>query len=130
MNTVYLVEDHWSMREVLAALIEEIAGLELCGQAESAEQALLEIPSVAPDLLLLDVLLPGMSGIELARQIRARQPDLPILFISAHDESVYGGQARQVGAQGYVVKGDPVALMTGLQAVLDGKLYFKEVPST
>ena len=128
MKTVYLVEDHSGMREVLSALVEDLPDLKLCGQAASAEQALPEIPRAAPDLLLLDVLLPGMSGIELARQIRFGQPDLPILFISGHAESVYGGQARQVGAQGYVTKGDPVALITALQEVLDGKLYFKEGP--
>lgn len=124
MKKVFVVEDHLTMRQMLATLVGRTPGLEMCGEADSAENALQKIPASSPDILLIDVSLPRMNGIELARRIRAEQPDLPILFISGHDESVYARQAFQVGAQGYAMKGDPIAIMNALQEVLQGKYYF------
>jgi DNA-binding NarL/FixJ family response regulator len=128
MKRVFVVEDHLIMRQVLSMLVQRMPSLELCGEAESAETALQAIPTSSPDIVLIDVSLPGMNGIELAGHIRAGQPNLPILFISGHDESVYAEQAYQVGAQGYTMKGDPMAIMTAVQDVLQGKLYFKTLP--
>jgi DNA-binding NarL/FixJ family response regulator len=128
MKKVFVVEDHLTMRAMLATLVGRTSGLEMCGEAESAEKALQEIPAASPDIILIDVSLPRMNGIELARHIRAERPDLPILFISGHDESVYAEQAYQVGAQGYTTKGDPSVIMTALQDVLQGKLCFKHHP--
>lgn len=124
MNRVFLVEDHATMREMLTMLVKRTPGFEVCGEASSAENALLEIPSLKPDIVLIDVSLPGMNGIELARRLRPEFPDLPILFVSGHAESVYAGQARQVGAQGYTMKGDPVAILKALRCVLDGHTCF------
>lgn len=118
MKRVFVVEDHLVMRQMLATLIGRMPSLELCGEADSAEKALQEIPAASPDIILIDVSLPGMNGIELARHLRAEQPDLPILFLSGHDESVYAEQALQVGAQGYTMKGDPMAIINALQGVL------------
>lgn len=125
MKRVFVIEDHPTMRQMLATLVGRTPGLEMCGEAESGEKALQEIPGSSPDILLVDVSLPGMNGIELARHIRADQPELPILFISGHDESVYAEQALQVGAQGYTMKGDPTAIIKALQDVLEGKLCFR-----
>lgn len=125
MKKVFVVEDHLTMREMLATLVARTPSLEMCGEAASAEKALQDIPASSPDIVLIDVSLPGMNGIELGKQIRADLPDLPILFISGHDESVYAEQALQIGARGYTMKGDPRAIMTALKDVLEGKLCFK-----
>ena len=125
MKKVYVVEDHATMREMLATLVGRTPSLEMCGEADSAEKALREIPSSSPDIVLIDVSLPGMNGIELGRQIRVEHPEMPILFISGHDESVYAEQALQIGARGYTMKGDPRAIMTALKDVLQGKLCFR-----
>lgn len=124
MKKVFVVEDHPTMRHMLATLVGRTPGLEMCGEAESAEKALEVLPDSSPDIVLIDVSLPGMNGIELARHIVPDQPDLPILFISGHDDSVYAEQAFQVGARGYAMKGDPAAIITALQDVLQGKLSF------
>lgn len=124
MKKVFVVEDHPTMRQMLATLVGRMPDLEMCGEAISAETALEELPDSSPDILLIDVSLPGMNGIELARRIRADQPDLPILIISGHDESVYAEEALQVGARGYTMKGDPRAIITAIQDVLQGKLRF------
>lgn len=120
MKRVFVVEDHLVMRRMLGTLIGRMPSLELCGEADSAEKALQEIPAASPDIILIDVSLPGMNGIELARHLRAEHPDLPILIISGHDKSVYAEQAFQVGAQGYTMKGDPMAIIRALQDILQG----------
>lgn len=125
MKKVFVVEDHFTMREMLRMLVARTPSLEMCGEAESAEKALQEIPTAAPDIVLIDVSLPRMNGIELAKHILADRPDLPILFISGHDESVYAEQAYRLGARGYTTKGDPMAIMTALRNVIEGKLCFK-----
>jgi DNA-binding NarL/FixJ family response regulator len=125
MKRVFVIEDHPTMRHMLTTLVGRTPDLEMCGEAESAEQALQRIPGSSPDILLVDVSLPGMNGIELAKHVRADDTDLPILFISGHDESIYAEQALQVGAQGYTMKGDPMAIITALQDVLQGKLCFR-----
>jgi DNA-binding NarL/FixJ family response regulator len=121
---VFLVEDHPVMREGYAALFARSPGLSVCGEAADATEALVRIREVEPDLALIDLALPGTSGLELIRQLRAFQPDLRVLVVSAHSETLYAERALRAGAQGYVMKDEaPATIVDAARAVLDGERY-------
>jgi len=101
---VAIVEDDEQVRENLAALIGETKGLDCCGTFSSGEQALEGMPRRAPDVVLMDVNLPGMSGVECVRQLKAKNPNLQIVMLTVYDDSDRIFQALQMGASGYLLK--------------------------
>lgn len=123
MKKVFVVEDHAVMREMLRALILREPDMAFCGDAETGSEALTKIPASSPDVILVDVSLPGMSGIELLEQLRVKHPELPALVITGHDGAVYAEQAFRAGARGFIMKGDPFAIMTATRGVLNGNYY-------
>lgn len=120
---VSLVEDHPVLREVLQEYIGRLPGVELCVVSANAEDALDEFDGSMPDLMLIDLSLPRMSGIDLIRELHLRQPDLRCAILSGHRSPAYVRQAMEVGAHGYLLKGDPMEIERGLQAILAGKRY-------
>jgi DNA-binding NarL/FixJ family response regulator len=126
MKRVFVVEDHPLMRQMLCTLVSRRSDLEVCGTAASGGEALEKIPAAGPDLVLVDVSLPGMSGFDLISAIMDDSPDLLALIVSGHDESVYADQALRSGARGYVMKGNPLAIVKAIEAVLAGKLWFSD----
>jgi DNA-binding NarL/FixJ family response regulator len=105
VTNVFIVEDHKIIRRVLGKLIQSTPGLNLYGEAASAEAALAQIPTCQPQLVLIDVSLPDINGIELIGILHEKYPDMLLLAVSGHDESMYGIQAINAGARGYVMKG-------------------------
>jgi DNA-binding NarL/FixJ family response regulator len=101
---ILIVDDHPLMREGMAQWIQRDPGLAVCGEAESAAQALSQVEKLKPDLVLADISLTGRSGLELIKDLRALQPTLPVLVLSMHEESLYAGRALRAGARGYVMK--------------------------
>jgi DNA-binding NarL/FixJ family response regulator len=126
VTTIFIVEDHEMVRQVLGRLIQRSPDFTLCGEADSAEAALLQIPECQPQLVLVDVSLPGMSGIELIRILHEQYPTMWTMVLSAHAESVYAIQALQAGARGYVMKEKPEILMEALRRVRNGDVYVSE----
>jgi DNA-binding NarL/FixJ family response regulator len=120
---VSLVEDHPVLRDVLQEYIGRLPGVELCVVSPNAEDALDRFDGSMPDLMLIDLSLPRMSGIDLIRELHLRQPDLRCAILSGHRSPVYVRQAMEVGAHGYLLKGDPMEIERGLQAILAGKRY-------
>lgn len=120
---VSLVEDHPVLRDVLQEYIARLPGVELCVVSANAEEALDQFDGSMPDLILIDLSLPRMSGIDLIRELHLRQPDLRCAILSGHRSPVYVRQAMEVGAHGYLLKGDPMEIERGLQAILAGKRY-------
>ena len=120
---VYVVEDHMGMRMVLREFIEREAGLAVCGAAETAEEALEALARLEADLALVDVSLPGMSGIDLVEVALERWPHLVFLMYSGHGETGYVKRALAVGARGYVLKGDPYELPEAIRQVMRGERY-------
>ncbi len=120
---VSLVEDHPVLRDVLQEYIGRLPGVELCVVSATAEQALDDFDGSMPDLMLVDLSLPRMNGIELIRELRQRKPDLRCAILSGHRSPVYVRQALAVGAHGYLLKGDPMEIERGMQAILAGKRY-------
>jgi DNA-binding NarL/FixJ family response regulator len=101
---VVLVDDHPLVQAGTQALLEESVGTRVQGAAGDAATALNLVREHRPDVLLLDVRLPDMSGIELARQVRAQYPSIAILVLTGHDEIGYARALRQIGVRGYLSK--------------------------
>ena len=127
MQKIYVVDDHPLIRLGYAHLIGEQPDLTLCGEASSAAQALEEIPHAKPDLVITDISLKGMNGIELVKQLQAQDPDLPILVVSIHDEMLYAERALCAGARGYLTKCNMDKTIIGaIRCMLEGGYCFSE----
>jgi DNA-binding NarL/FixJ family response regulator len=126
ITDVFIVEDHKMVRHVLGQLIQRAPDLNLCGEAPSAEEALVQIPDCQPQLVLVDVSLPGMNGIDLIRILHEKYPDMLLLALSGHDESVYGAMAIRAGARGYVMKGKIEEAQEAIRRVLNGDIYLSD----
>ncbi|MGO8697499.1 MAG: response regulator transcription factor [Limisphaerales bacterium] len=102
---ILVVDDHPLMREGIAKWIERAPDLEVCGEAGTAAAAVTLAGKLKPDLLLMDLSMPGRAGLDLIRDLRALHPDLPVLVLSMHDETLYASRALRAGARGYLMKG-------------------------
>jgi len=123
-HRVFIVDDHAILRQGLAALINGKPDLEVCGESESAEEALREIPKSGADFAIVDLSLNGMSGLELIKSLRLRRGDLPVLVLSMHDELFFAERALRAGANGYLMKNRAVAdLEQALRHILEGGVY-------
>ncbi len=127
MKKILLVDDHPLMRKGLALTLESEPDLDVVGQAASAEDAMDEVEKLKPDLVIVDVSLPGMSGLEFIKHLHAVEPDLLTLVVSRHDESLYAERAIRAGARGYVMKleADEV-IVTAVRHVFGGGIYVSD----
>jgi DNA-binding NarL/FixJ family response regulator len=124
---ILIVDDHPMMREGLRGVIEHEPDMMVCGEAENARQAMDAVPELTPDLLLVDITLPGKSGLELVKDLKALHPGLPILAISMHDESLYAERMLRAGANGYITKRQPSEeLVKAIRQVLSSSLYVSQ----
>jgi DNA-binding NarL/FixJ family response regulator len=124
---VLIVDDHPMTRAGLVHVINHQPDLTVCDEAESAARALDILDSSRPDLLLIDITLPGKSGLELIKDVKAMRPELLMLVISMHDESLYADRVLRAGARGYITKHEGgEKLMEAIRHVLRGKIYVSE----
>ena len=124
---VFIVEDHPIFREGLVEVINSEDDLTVCGEAGDAEHALQAIPSLKPDLVLVDIGLPGKSGLELIKDLRVRNGSVKLLVLSMHDEALYADRVLRVGGDGYIMKEeDPEEIVHAIRDVLDGLIYVSE----
>jgi DNA-binding NarL/FixJ family response regulator len=124
---ILIVDDHPMTRSGLVHLINHQPEMVVDGEAEDAAQVLDLLASKRPDLMLIDITLPGKSGLELIKDVKAMHPDLPMLVLSMHDESLYADRVLRAGARGYITKhegGDK--LMGAIRHVLSGRIYVSE----
>lgn len=127
MTRIVIVDDHPLMRKGLVMSIESETDLTVCAQASTAEDALGIVESEEPDLVIVDVSLPGMSGLELIKQIHAIRPAMKTLVVSRHDESLYAERAIRAGARGYVMKLEAADVMVkAIRRVMNGGIYVSE----
>jgi len=121
---IFLVDDHPIVRQGLAQLINSEADLAVVGQGEDAYQSIRAIRESQPHLVLVDVSLKDSDGIELLKELKAQSPDLPVLVVSMHDETLYAERALRAGAGGYVMKQEsPETLLAAIRTVLAGEVY-------
>jgi DNA-binding NarL/FixJ family response regulator len=126
-NRILIVDDHPMMREGLRTLISRERDLTVCGEAETAGQALDAVANLKPDLVLADITLPGRNGIELIKDICALQHATLILVISMHDESLYTERVLRAGARGYIMKQESgPTMMQAIRQVLAGRIYLSD----
>jgi DNA-binding NarL/FixJ family response regulator len=119
-----IVDDHPVVRHGLAHLIEDDPHLELCAEVAGGEEALRLLDSTRPDVVLVDITLPGISGLELMKRIKSQRPDTKMLVTSMHDEQLYAERALRAGALGYVHKQEALEKVTSaIRQVLRGELY-------
>ncbi|HEV3271022.1 MAG TPA: response regulator transcription factor [Candidatus Methylacidiphilales bacterium] len=128
---IFLVDDHPILRDGLRRLLEAESDLSVCGEAENARKAFDRIEATAPELAIVDISLPGPSGIELIKGLRARFSALRVLVLSMHDEALYAERALRAGAKGYVMKQAPTEyLLTAVRRVLKDEIYLSQHLST
>ena len=127
MTRIFLVEDHPVMREGYASLIASEPDMEICGEASTAEEAFAVVPGLRPDVLVADLSLPGVNGIELIKRLNALGACGAVLVVSAHDESLYAERALAAGARGYLMKHESAGnVVEAIRRVLAGHLYLSE----
>jgi DNA-binding NarL/FixJ family response regulator len=128
-SRIFFVEDHPLTLEVVRDFISAMSDLHMCGESSSAEEALEILDVTAPDLVLVDTALAGMNGIDFVAEVQKRWPGLPCLMLSGYGHEHYVARALNVGARGYVLKGDPSELPQAIRSVLEGGRYLSpELP--
>jgi len=124
---ILLVDDHPLVRLGIGQLIDRQPDLMVCGQADNANEALDGVGRLKPDAVVLDLTLKESDGLEVLKNIRAQYPTVPVLVLSIHAESLYAELALRAGAQGYVMKSEPLAtVLSAIRRVLDGGVYMSE----
>lgn len=121
---ILLVDDHAVLRSGLRMLIDSQGDMRVMGEAENGQQVLPLIESVQPDLILLDLSMPGLGGLEVLPLIKKIQPNARILILTMHDDESYLRQALRDGASGYVLKrAADTELLSAIHAVMRGEIY-------
>ena len=124
---VFIVDDHPVFRDGLVRIVAQVPGVVVCGEAGDARTAFDAISQLKPDLVLMDINLPGKSGLELLQDVHAMRPDLPVLVISMHDEQLYAERVLRAGGRGYIMKQEgPDKMKDAITKVLDGQVYASE----
>jgi DNA-binding NarL/FixJ family response regulator len=124
MIRVVLADDHTIVRDGLKHLLSEAGDIEVVGEAKNGNEALERIRSLPCDVLLMDMSMPGKSGIELIRQVHADKPKLRILVLSMHEEHQYAVRAIRAGASGYLTKESATKqLVEALRKVASGGAF-------
>lgn len=124
---IFIVDDHPLLRQGLAQLINHEEDMVFVGEAENAATAMQEIEKTKPDLVIIDISLEGTSGLELTKNILAKQPKLLILVLSMYDESMYVERVLRAGAKGYLTKRETTNyITTAIRKILQGGIYVSD----
>lgn len=124
MISVYIADDHSIVREGMRSLIASANDMSVVGEAPDGDQALKEIPECQPSVFLMDMSMPGCSGLELIERIRRRAPDTRVLVLSMHREDHYATRTIRAGANGFITKTrPPTEILDALRKVAAGHVY-------
>jgi DNA-binding NarL/FixJ family response regulator len=126
-KTVFVVDDHPLLRQGLALMINREQDLTVCGEAEEAQAAMRAITAKKPDILIADISLNGPDGLDLLKSLRTLYPDLPVLILSMHDESIYAERALRARANGYIMKQEATEkVLVAVRRILSGDIYLSD----
>ena len=129
VRRILIAEDVPIVRRLVRRLLESHAGWTVCGEAGDGEEALRMAESLHPDVVILDVIMPTMNGLEAAAKLATILPDVPVLMLSAHDVKQFYEFAKAAGARGYVSKSSvPLSLTEAVETVLSNGTYFPQLP--
>ncbi len=125
--TLFLVDDHTMVREGLRSLLEAQADFEVLGGAANGREAVSQVSQLCPDVVIMDISMPGLNGIEATRQIRATCPATQVIILSMHATAEHAYRALQAGALGYVLKESAgVEVINAVRAVHAGQRYLNQ----
>lgn len=121
---ILLVEDHTILRAGMRALLAQDAEFEVVGEADNGRDAILAASRLKPDVILMDISMPGINGIEACREIRRRDTDIRILILTIYKTEEYIHESLKAGASGYILKdAGPEELRTAIRTISGGKVY-------
>jgi DNA-binding NarL/FixJ family response regulator len=123
-----LVDDHLMFREHLRDLISRSGGMKVCGEAESAACAMELVRQAKPDVAIVDITLRGSNGLDLVKQLSEEAPEVKILVLSMHEESLYAERALRAGARGYLTKHQTSsAVVETIQRIVGGEVCVRRL---
>jgi DNA-binding NarL/FixJ family response regulator len=125
-SSILLVEDHAGFAKALLNMLAQNPNLQIVAVADSGEAALQYLRESRVDLVLLDYSLPDMSGVLLLEKLLAEHPDLPCAMLSGHLSLQHARRALELGARGYMIKDNPLGILSGLPRILKGEIYISE----
>ncbi|MEM7543027.1 MAG: response regulator transcription factor [Pseudomonadota bacterium] len=121
---ILLVDDHAVVRAGFTTLLQHEPGIEVVGEADSGEDALKLYPQLTPDIVIIDLSLPGIGGLETIKRIIARDSDAKLLVFSMHEDTAFVEQALHAGARGYVGKSSaPTVLVEAVNRIATGAIF-------
>ena len=124
---VFIVEDHPVFREGLVRMLNSEKDLEICGEAGDFKKGIQGIQQHKPDLVLVDLELPGKSGLDLIKKVRSLKIPVKMLVVSMYDEALYADRVLRAGGDGYIMKEEsPDEIIHAIRDVLDGHIYVSE----
>jgi RNA polymerase sigma factor (sigma-70 family) len=121
---VILAEDHTIVRKGLRALLEETEGIEVIDEAGNGHEAVAKAMQLQPDVVIMDISMPLLNGLEATRQIKEQKPEIKVIILTMHSDEEYVLQSLRVGVEGYLVKRTaPAELVTAIQAAYRGDSF-------
>ncbi len=124
---ILVIDDHPIVRSGLAQLINREADLMVCGDCEDLNTALRLMDELKPDILIVDISLNGPDGLDLLKTIRTKDPGMPVLILSMHDETIYAERALRAGANGYIMKQEATEkVLVAVRRILSREIYVSE----
>jgi DNA-binding NarL/FixJ family response regulator len=126
-KSILLVDDHPIVLEGLKQLIEQQSDLIVCGELADGRATLQTVDRLRPDLAIIDISLKSVNGLDVIKALKAEHPDLPVLALSMHDETLYAERAVRAGANGYVMKQEATKnLLNAVRQLLSGGMYLSD----
>jgi DNA-binding NarL/FixJ family response regulator len=126
---ILVVDDNPAVRHYLRSILEQQETWQVCAEARTGEEALEQIEENPPDMILLDFQMPGINGLDVAREIGRFRPSIPILMVTVHLSKQLEAAARAAGVRGACAKSDVGSIVDAVQALLHDKTYFPTVAS-
>jgi DNA-binding NarL/FixJ family response regulator len=124
---ILVADDNPTVRRYLRAALEQRGGWEVCDEAGTGGEVLQRVQDMLPDIILLDFHMPGLNGLDVARQLSRLFPDIPILMVTVHSSKQLARAAQSVGIRGACAKSEVASIVEGVNALLHHKTYFPEI---
>jgi two-component system response regulator NreC len=121
---VMIAEDHQTVREGIKLLVNSQPDMEIVGEVNDGEEVLKEVQRLSPDIVVMDISMPGMNGLKATKKLRVLYPDLKVLTLTRHTDDAYLQQLIEAGASGYVLKQSaPTELIRAIHSIVEGNSY-------